>query len=200
MLASALCTWCTTFDRPTSFRLLALGLPRERRSEDGRRRSARCKRRLFKEFFPIQIHFSLSSSSSFCEFSRPVDLVTNERRRILDTCAGAMASKQSAVDLAKFVDKGVHVKLAGGREGKNKKQPLPIPIPNPLLSSPFPSLCLRERKQNKRNVFVCVCVCERERERERERVNVMKTCVSPLRTQNKTATCLQREEKRERVR
>merc|ERR1711977_109555 len=35
---------------------------------------------------------------------------------ILDTCAGAMASKQSAVDLAKFVDKGVHVKLAGGRE------------------------------------------------------------------------------------
>ena len=27
-------------------------------------------------------------------------------------------SKQSAVDLAKFVDKGVHVKLAGGREGR----------------------------------------------------------------------------------
>jgi len=27
-----------------------------------------------------------------------------------------MANKQSAVDLAKFVDKGVHVKLAGGRE------------------------------------------------------------------------------------
>jgi len=27
-------------------------------------------------------------------------------------------SKQSAVELAKFVDKGVHVKLSGGREGK----------------------------------------------------------------------------------
>lgn len=26
--------------------------------------------------------------------------------------------KQSAVDLAKFIDKGVHVKLAGGREGE----------------------------------------------------------------------------------
>merc|ERR1712224_525462 len=34
----------------------------------------------------------------------------------MGTCAGAMASKQSAVDLAKFVDKGVHMKLAGGRE------------------------------------------------------------------------------------
>jgi hypothetical protein len=29
-----------------------------------------------------------------------------------------MAKKESAVDLAKFVDKGVRVKLAGGREGR----------------------------------------------------------------------------------
>ena len=27
-----------------------------------------------------------------------------------------MAGKQSAVELAKYVDKGVHVKMAGGRE------------------------------------------------------------------------------------
>lgn len=31
-----------------------------------------------------------------------------------------MSHKQSAVDLAKFVDKGVHVKLAGGREGDDR--------------------------------------------------------------------------------
>lgn len=30
---------------------------------------------------------------------------------------GPPARKESAVDLAKFVDKGVRVKLAGGREG-----------------------------------------------------------------------------------
>lgn len=28
-----------------------------------------------------------------------------------------MSKKESAVDLAKFIDKGVRVKLAGGREG-----------------------------------------------------------------------------------
>ena len=31
-----------------------------------------------------------------------------------------MSHKQSAVELAKFVDKGVHVKLAGGREGTHE--------------------------------------------------------------------------------
>ena len=29
-----------------------------------------------------------------------------------------MSKKESALDLAKFVDKGVRVKLAGGREGE----------------------------------------------------------------------------------
>jgi hypothetical protein len=29
-----------------------------------------------------------------------------------------MSRKESALDLAKFVDKGVRVKLAGGREGE----------------------------------------------------------------------------------
>ncbi len=31
--------------------------------------------------------------------------------------AGAMSKKENALDLAKFVDKGVRVKLSGGREG-----------------------------------------------------------------------------------
>ena len=30
-----------------------------------------------------------------------------------------MSKKESAVDLAKFIDKGVRVKLAGGREGED---------------------------------------------------------------------------------
>lgn len=30
----------------------------------------------------------------------------------------AMSRKENALDLAKFVDKGVRVKLAGGREGE----------------------------------------------------------------------------------
>jgi hypothetical protein len=30
-----------------------------------------------------------------------------------------MSKKESALDLAKFIDKGVRVKLAGGREGKH---------------------------------------------------------------------------------
>ena len=29
-----------------------------------------------------------------------------------------MAKKESAIDLSKLIDKGVHVKLSGGREGK----------------------------------------------------------------------------------
>jgi U6 snRNA-associated Sm-like protein LSm7 len=32
----------------------------------------------------------------------------------------AQGKKESAVDLAKFIDKGVRVKLAGGREGRSR--------------------------------------------------------------------------------
>lgn len=31
-----------------------------------------------------------------------------------------MSRKENALDLAKFIDKGVRVKLSGGREGKDK--------------------------------------------------------------------------------
>ena len=35
-----------------------------------------------------------------------------------------MSRRENAVDLAKFVDKGVRVKLSGGREGKKEKREL----------------------------------------------------------------------------
>jgi len=33
-----------------------------------------------------------------------------------------MSRRENAVDLAKFVDKGVRVKLSGGREGKRERE------------------------------------------------------------------------------
>lgn len=33
-----------------------------------------------------------------------------------------MSRRENAVDLAKFVDKGVRVKLSGGREGKRDEE------------------------------------------------------------------------------
>ena len=48
-----------------------------------------------------------------------------------------MSRKESALDLAKFIDKGVRVKLAGGREGKPNFAGLAEPIVHCRLRTPF---------------------------------------------------------------
>ena len=48
-----------------------------------------------------------------------------------------MSRKESALDLAKFIDKGVRVKLAGGREGKPTFAGLAEPIVHCRLKNPL---------------------------------------------------------------
>ena len=75
-------------------------------------------------FLQLIFTFSLPSaryryhiSAVYCaKYTRTVDWLTSDTS-LTEKPSLLMSRKENALDLAKFIDKGVRVKLSGGREG-----------------------------------------------------------------------------------